>query len=140
MGYDLLINDQNANEDVFYSFHSLKKQWMTMIIINCNEKHVYDVASVKIIAASKSTPTSKEYLSLNELNYKYIFLWLAIIYISLFSMFFVHLVRYRFFNILMQCLLICYPFLQCILCIISHFYWNYSSFHGYPSNDYLVFC
>merc|ERR1712228_1073842 len=76
--YNLLINDDTPNiNDIFYSFHSLKKQWMTMIIINCNEKDMFDVTSLKL------TPTTKEYLSLNELNYKYIFLWLSIIYISL---------------------------------------------------------
>lgn len=85
---------------------------MTMIIISCSEKEMYDISSLSLMAKSKSARLDgyNEYLSLNQINYKYIFFWLAIGYLFLFFVYFLHLFRYRYFNISMQSLLIFYPF------------------------------
>merc|ERR1719242_2793306 len=94
------------------------------------------------MAKSKSAQLDgyNEFLSLNQINYKYIFLWLAIGYLFLFFIYFLHLFRYRYFNISMQSVLIFYPFFQFVLCVFSNLYWNYSSIHGLESEEYLVLC
>merc|ERR1719295_2294603 len=129
-------------DEIDYTFNSLQTQWMTMIIISCSENAVYDISSLSLLAKSKSAQLDgyTEYLSLNQVNYKYIFLWLAIGYLLLFVIYFLHLFRYRYFNISMQSVLIFYPFFQFVLCVFSNLYWNYSSIHGLESEEYLVLC
>lgn len=140
--YNLMVDDSNKMDEIDYTFNSLQTQWMTMIIISCSEKEMYDISSLSLMAKSKSARLDgyNEYLSLNQINYKYIFLWLAIGYLFLFFVYFLHLFRYRYFNISMQSLLIFYPFFQFILCVFSNLYWNFSSIHGVESEEYLVLC
>merc|ERR1719295_1222352 len=130
--YNLMVDDSNKMDEIDYTFNSLQTQWMTMIIISCSEKEMYDISSLSLMAKSKSARLDgyNEYLSLNQINYKYIFLWLAIGYLFLFFVYFLHLFLYRYFNISMQSLLIFYPFFQFVLCVFSNLYWNYSSIHG----------
>ena len=140
--YNLVVEEDTKMDEIEYSFNSLQKQWMTMIIISCSEKEMYDISGLSLMAKSKSAQLDgyNEYLSLNQINYKYIFLWLAIGYIFLFLIYGLHLFRYRYFNISMQSLLIFYPFFQFILCVFSNLYWNFSSIHGVESEEYLVLC
>ena len=52
--YNFEINEDNKNEEIFYSFNSLKKQWMTMIIISCSKNKIYDISSLKITSSSST--------------------------------------------------------------------------------------
>jgi len=135
--YSMRINDANVDDIISYSFTSLRKQWMTLVVISCSENRVYDIEKIDLVATSK---TGGEYLSLNEVNYKRIYLWFCLLYLLIFALYAVHLFAYRRWNISMQLLLSLYPLIQVLLCFVSNWYWRLSSSVGVPSERLLNAC
>ncbi|ETO29703.1 hypothetical protein RFI_07417 [Reticulomyxa filosa] len=136
------IND-DSELSIDYDFTSTKTQTLTMLAVNCDESgYKYRVLLNKFFFFGKKAQyhlTAKngknEYLSLSEIPYKQLYIFLGLLWALVSVVWIVHWYRYKHFNIKYHRLVSLYPLLKVVSCVLWHFFWVYCSKKGVESFD-----